>query len=306
MAALLAGFPHAGFAQNGAPSVQKGDTASETKGGELLASARSSWEQGSLEEAAVLYQSALDAGKLTADEWIEAHTHLGTVTFATGKLDQAKHHFAVAAMVDPNFLLPAEASRRANDFATAQRKAAEAGGKLDLILRPPGSATAGQPVRVDIRLKRDALTIVKKVELTIEAGKRRLGKQVLGAKPELELQVTAAAFPKNSQLQIIVRALDEHESTLVSRVANIAIEGGGPVLADPVTGLPKDPSTTKKGKGKSFWATPWPYIIGGTLLVSGGITLIVMTRFPDVDTQPIKIIGAPVSAGMAPRWAGGN
>ena len=95
---------------------------------------------------------------------------------------------------------------------------------------------------------------------------------------------------------MIVRCLDDHESTLVSRTANVAIEGGGAL--EPIV------TSSSQKKGESFWATPWPYVIAGTLLVSGGVTLIVMTHKPDVDTLPIKVIGAPLSAGSAAQWFG--
>ncbi len=270
------------------------------RGVELLLSARTAWEQGALEEAGALYRGALEAGKLTADEVIEAHSHLGTVAFSTGKFEQAKQHFMTASMVDPNFLLPAEANRRANDFATEQRNYARTVGKLDLMLRPPPSATPGKPVRVEVKIKREALTTLKKIELSLEMGKRRLARQVVDARPELTLQLTVETFPKNSQLQLIVRGLDDHESTLVTRTASVAIEGGAP-SESPLAGSPTRPSPAA---GKSFWATPWPYVIAGTLLVSGGVTLIVMTHHPDVDTLPIQINGAPLSPGAVRSFGG--
>jgi hypothetical protein len=270
------------------------------RGVELLTSARAAWEQGALEEAGVLYRGAIEAGKLTAEEVVEAHCHLGTVAFSTGKLDAAKQHFLTAAMVDPTFLLPAEANRRANEFAGEQRKVARALGKLDLTLRPPRSAVAGKPVRVEVKVKRETLTTLKKIELSLEVGKRRLARQVLDAKADVALQLTVDAFPRASLLQVIVRGLDDHESTLVTRTANVAIEGGGspsdPVIAEP---------SNHTSKGKGFWKTPWPYIIAGTLLVSGGVTLIILTRHPDVDTLPIHINSLAVSAGEA-RSLGGR
>jgi tetratricopeptide (TPR) repeat protein len=269
------------------------------RGVELLTSARAAWEQGALEEAGALYRSALEAGKLTVEEVLEAHTHLGTVAFSTGKFDQAKQHFLVAAMVDPNFLLPAEANRRANDFAGEQRKYARAVGKLDLSLRPPASASAGKPVRVEVRVRREALSTLKKIELSLEVGKRRLAQQILDAKSEVTMQVTVDAFPRSSQLQLIVRGLDDHESTLVTRTATLQLEASA--SSDGPSAQSPRPSTVS---GRSFWATPWPYIIAGTLLVSGGVTLIVMTHHPDVDTLPVQINGAAVKAGAARSFGG--
>ena len=95
-------------------------------------------------------------------------------------------------------------------------------------------------------------------------------------------------------LVVKVSALDAHGNRFAVTQQRVKVGGARPAPAlSPVLAKNEDPfaddkKPDDKDQKKGFWASPWPWAIGGAVLLGATIGTIAATRSPDTAT-----VGAP-------------
>jgi hypothetical protein len=253
-----------------------------------MAAAAEQWEQGALTEAAPLYQKALDQGGLSPGDVVIAYSRIGTVAAASGKREAALSAFRVAAVIDPAFVLPAESGPVAKKLYDEARKAAQKqGGKLEITAEAPDRGDAGKGFTVKAKLPEAFAPVVDKIGIDVRdtLSKTPAWKSDLPAMAEVSFDVPGKAVPGGSTIVVRVSALDQHGNRWATYETRMKIrEGKTDAVAEAAVPAETPDESGKKG---SFWSTPWPYAIGGAVVV-GAVATFLLTRPSSTVT-----VGAP-------------
>ena len=134
---------------NGAPSLER---------------ARSAWSQADFDVAATAYQEALERGGLTHDETVECYSHLGAARYIIGRKAEAAPAFRIAAALDPQFVVPPEAGKKAAAVADKERKQTLS---LKLDLTSPVKVDAGAAFAVGVTVESAQLALVSRIGLLV-------------------------------------------------------------------------------------------------------------------------------------------
>ena len=253
-----------------------------TRGVELLASARNAWAQGSLEEAEALFRNALEAGHLTPSEVVEATIYVATVEVAAGKVAPARDHFRLAALIDPAYSLPLEASKAAIAMATAEKKKAVPA-RFERAIRAPASVTLPGTITLEIPVSNDHATHVTSLWARAEVGKREVTRTQVPTESVTKIDLRIKEKLQAENVIVRVAGVDAHENHLVERDITIRISHSAGAV----------PVVVATGPKKSIWATPWPYLLGGVLFIGGGTALVIATRHDTVNTLPVRVEVTP-------------
>jgi hypothetical protein len=271
-------------------------------GAAALRQARAAWDKGSLKSAEPLYREALEKGGLAPSEVLEGYVRLGAIRAAAGKKQQAIAAFRAAAILDASFAVPAEAGRRGPALAAQARKDTAKIGSIKLKLEAPKDADAGKPFKVTVKLDAAHVPIVAKIGLVAKEG-TSAKEALLEAKADesVDLDVPSDLAVANASVLVRVDALDAHQNRLASVEEQVKV-GDAPAGPTPVVVAPT-PTPPSKGsgftptsadpapppdrdarKGRGFWASPWPYVIGGVALAGAGAAVYFGTR-PSQDVS---------------------
>ncbi len=95
----------------------------------------------------------------------------------------------------------------------------------------------------------------------------------------MKFDVPARMAMPGSELRVKLAGLDPHDNELVTTEGHVTIAQGtgaaGLVAVVPPPGESGDNQPKKKG---GFWSSPFPYIIGGLVLVGGVVGVYFATR----------------------------
>lgn len=259
-----------------------------------LAQAAAAWDNLDLTSAVPLYEKALDEGGLFPADVIVAYSRIGTVKAAMGKKDAALSAFRVAASLDPNFQLPAESGPKAKPlFEQARKEAQQRGGKLTVTSEVPEKVDAGDSFTVKGKLAEAFAPLVDKVGVEVKdtLGKGVAYQEAKGADAVVSFEIPAKVAIGGTTLLVRISALDPHGNRWAMQETRVKV---GPAAAPAVATGPtpegsedEDDENKPKKSSKSFFATPWPYVIGG-VIVAGAVTAFILTRPSDHAT-----VGAP-------------
>ena len=244
-------------------------TAHAAPGSAALTKARQAWDDGELDQAEKAYQDALDKGGLDRAATLESWVHLGAARAVLGNKNGALAAFRVALFIDDNFSVPAEAGKKAVAAAENARKHPGRIGMLHLSLNVPSDAPSGEPFAVNVLLDAGQAALLSRLSLHVRdvtTAKRYDYEEQPGT--VVHFRVPASMTLPNASLKVVVDALDAHDNELATAEEHVTIRGTP--IAEATHGRLGAHDELHKGGG--FWASPWPYLIGGALLAAGGAT----------------------------------
>ncbi len=280
-----------------AAAPARADTAAA--GGETLGRAREAWDKGDFDSSEPLYKEALDRGGLTAKEALDCYVHVGAARAVMGRKRDALVAFRRAALIDPRFVVPSEAGKRAVQLANQARREEAKIGPFHLKTDVPETVAAAKPFRVGASMDATHAALITKIGVFArDPGSDKTFEKSDVAATSMAWELPATIAIANATLTVRVDGLDAHDNRLVSVEKRVRVGPGAPepIAAAPVPTpktvpgpsaatqpLPKEVDTDKgeKKKGAGFWATPWPYVIGGVALAAGGAAVYLGTRPTD-------------------------
>jgi len=227
---------------NGAPSLDR---------------ARTAWSQADFDVAATAYQEALERGGLTRQETVECYSHLGAARYIIGRKVDAAPAFRVAAAIDPQFVVPPEAGKKAMAIAEKERKQTLS---LKLDLTSPVKVAANEAFTIGVTVESAQLALVSRIGLLVrDAATSKEYRFEEQPRADVRLHVPASMSASGATLDVSVRALDAHDNELAEQETRVVVGAAFAVAHD-------DAPQASGG----FWHTPWPYLIGTALLAAGG------------------------------------
>jgi hypothetical protein len=273
-----------------------------------LSRARGAWDRGEFDVAEPLYKEAVERGGLSPTETLDCLVHMGAARAVMGRKATALVAFRQAALLDPRFVVPREAGKKAVALANRARRDEARFGAFQLHPDVPETTAAAAPFRVAVTTDGTHAALISKVAVSArDAFTNKTFEATESAKTSVVFDIPATMSAPSSSLTVRFDALDAHDNRLVSIERKVKI--AGPVDAPPVTlvtapaatsappGEPKakaDPNAWAKpipparsekdrlaSKRGDFWSSPWPYVIGGVALAAGGAAIYLGTRPTD-------------------------
>ena len=289
---MMTGAASAG-AQSSAPPATAG-----AAGEDMYQRARATWARRKFAASEPLYKEALSLGQLPPDETLDCYIHLGAARAMMKKKEGALAAFREAALIDPKFAVPAEASKRALPLAARAKRDEAQIGPVSLTADAPDSSVVGSTIKVQANLDPAHAAIFARIGILA----RDLAADTVYSHSEpagtlVNFEVPANVATAKGTIIVRIAALDVHDNRLVSVERKVNIEAAAPPLSAPalaVTDLPKlkkadDVRREQDRKaGGGFWSTPWPYVVGGVALAAGGAAVFFATRSSDAVS-----VGAP-------------
>jgi hypothetical protein len=289
-AALGVGVEGVAQAQRKAPAKAE-DPAADT----TLVQAQKAWEEAELTRAADLYEQALKEGNLYPSDVLVAYARIGTVRAAMNQRNAALSAFRVAAALDPSFELPSEAGPKAKAlYKQARAEAEKQGGKLDITAEVPTQSAPGATFIVTAHVPEAFVPLIVDVGITVSdpsvsSSTVKPYKEKKPAATEVQFEVPGKVVVPGANLLVRVDALDGHGNRWASAQSRVKVDARKRAL-EPMPGdamVPGEDDHDGKKKSGGFWGGPWPWVIGGAVVV-GGVATYFMTRpTPDVA------VGAP-------------
>ena len=265
-------------------------------GAPFLAQASQKWDGGELDLALPLYEQALEAGGLGPQDVVLAYARVGTYQAALGKPDMALSYFRLCAAIDPGFKLPSESGPKAEQLYQKARTEADAiGGKLEVTVSAPTDVAKGTKFEVVARIPEGFAPLAEKVAIEVrEPVSGKVWRSSLPTEPELKFEVPPAIVAAGSTLSVRVLAVDSHQNRYASADTRVKVKGrAAPVTANAWGGVSPDDEDELPAKEDSspkawYFSGPWPYLLGGAVLVGGAIGVYAATRPSNEAT-----VGAP-------------
>ncbi len=244
-----------------------------------LGRGHAAWLRGDFEAAKDLFSAAVERGNLQRSELLDAYVSLGSAWTVLGQKDRALASYRNAAIIDEHFRVPDEAGKKAIQYAETARKQAGRIGQITLKVDHP---TFAPNTASDVTVKLDAgqSAFVAKVVLRAESGKETTEFEEPSA-TDLVFHLPASLI-QGETVALSLRGLDTHGSEL-AKYNETATVMGAVKRKSGSKGLGETPKkTADKDHGKSIWSTPWPYVIGGVVLVGAASTAVYFWKFAPV------------------------
>ena len=261
----------------GGPALAQKGGAKES----LLIQAATAWEDGDLPAAGELYGRAVKQGGLSPIDLLTAQVRMGTVYAAMRDESRALSAFRIASMIDPEFKLPSEAGRMAADLFKQARKDSEMyGGKIEIkIDLPTTSPKPNTKIFATATVTEAYVPMLNTIRITVQdpsvsTTTVKPWTQTKPAQSEVEFQIPAKVVTAEATLVVRVDAIDDDNNRWATDQARIRVQQGAPgasSLDEEVFG--SDDSDQDEGKkSKGFWRSPWPWVIGGVIIVGAAST----------------------------------
>lgn len=225
--------------------------------------AKAAWDRGEFEEAERDYRIMVERGGLGPDEILDAYVRLGSARAILGKNAQSVAAFRAAAVLDSEFRVPSDAGDKSAKLAASAKKDVAKIGSLELGGKFPSEVPASKAFTVSAELDQAHIAVVYR--LGVRVSDKLTGKSYAHEEPpakSVDFEVPLTMALSGASLTVRVDALDKFDNRLASveQVVHVMKEptSVGPVIA------PKP--------GKSFWATPWPWVAGGVMLAAGAFS----------------------------------
>jgi hypothetical protein len=263
----------------------------------LALQAAKAWDAAELNRASDLYEKALQEGGLYPSDVLVAYARIGTVQAAMGQTNAALSAFRVAAALDPAFELPSEAGPKArNLYKQARSDAMKQGGKLEVLVEVPSSSAPDTEFIVTAHVSEAFAPLIQDMGISVRdpsVGSMKAWTTTKPAASAVSFEVPAKAVIAGANLLVRVDALDAHGNRWASTEKRVKVDQSA-ATASPMGGgmnSSRHGEDRHKESGQGgFWATPWPWIIGGAI-VAGGVATYFLTRSPNEVTI------------QAPQWA---
>ncbi len=235
--------------------------------------ARNTWDRGDIGGSETAYKTAIENGELSPSEVVESYVRIGCSRVLLGKKEAAQNAFRAAAVLDPSFVVPSEAGQKANQVAALAKKDVAKFGGISLSVSAPATSPVGKPIAVGADLDHSHLTIVKRLAVIAREGTS--GKEYKHEEPTAEhvdFTIPAELAMPDASIVVRVDALDSYNNRIATQTSRVKAEGGDVKAAAGPTarGLSVAGAGQKPKESKSFWSTPWPYVIGGAVLAGAG------------------------------------
>jgi hypothetical protein len=262
-----------------------------------LARAREVWDRGEFDKAEPFYREAITKGGLGLVDVADCYIHIGAARTVmargyTKKQRPALEAFRQAALIDPDFVTPSEAGKKAALLAArARRDVAKRGlGRYAIDGSAPERVPANKPFGVDATLSAQNAARVQKVglvviDMTKDDHEYRAYED---AHIAVHFDVPADIAESNANLTVRFDALDLHDNRLASVERPVRVDAAPappppPIVAAKPVLPPKREEPKREGEksGGGFWSTAWPYVIGGVALAAGGAAVYFTTRPSD-------------------------
>ncbi|WP_394837851.1 hypothetical protein LVJ94_13145 [Pendulispora rubella] len=279
------------------------------RGGPALDRAQAAWGRGDFDVAEAQFAEALEQGGLPRKDLLKAHVYLGAARAVLGKRDRALAAFRIAATLDPSFKVPSEAGKKATLIADTARK--QHGQPVALQMEAPADTSVGRPFRVEVALSGAAGSqTITRVMLAVGEGPTASYRTEQAASAHIAFDVPGRIATDGAALSVRVSGLDARGNEWVSSESNVRVEseGQGPTPL-PLAAVPPPPSANEPAKSGfrvatapapkdnadhdskgGFWSSPWPYIIGGAVLVGAGAGAYFLLRpSDDVTVAPVQV-----------------
>jgi hypothetical protein len=262
--------------------------ASEARGAPSLDLARKAWAEGEFAKAESMYREALSRGGFEPKETLECWVYLGVTRAVLGKRDLAVSAFRQAAFIDPHFQIPSEGGKKAVHLATEVRTQQVGFGQLLPKLEAPFEVPPGAAFTVRVTMDPAHTALVTRLGLVVKDGTTGKSFQ-FEHEPEESVKFTvpqSMAVP-GSRLVVRVDALDASDNKLATTEARVGVKGaaaGAPIAS-------ASPSEKDGATKKGFWSSPWPWVVGGAVIVAAGATAIGVAAMPpnQVDVGAARI-----------------
>lgn len=270
-----------------AAAASQAQPPSPNSGAGALSRARAAWQKGDFDVAEPLYKDAIDAGGLGPDEIVDAWVHLGAARAVMGQPKPALEAFRHAAAIDPKFVVPSEAGKRAVQMAEVARREKARLGPMVLALSGdlPSTLKTGQGFGVDATLDGPHVPFVAKIGVVArDPLTQKSFADARQASTLVHFDVPGSIALPGASIVVRVDALDGHDNRLASFERRVQVEAVAVIAQrpEPAQGRDKDKGDNDKKKaGGGFWSSPWPYVIGGVVLAAGGGAAWYFTRSTD-------------------------
>ncbi len=262
----------------------------------LRQEADGAWTKGDFEDAERLYRILIERGGLDAKEVVVAYVRLGSARAILGKRKESIAAFRAAAVLDAKFAVPPEAGDKAVQYAQVARSDMSKIGPLVFDAQAPEKVDPGSSLAVRTTVDVPHVPMVARVAVIARVRPKgsRDGAPPDDAKPPKELKnseppgpsggtdVTLAPMPSEggTVLELEVHALDKFDNRLATVSRTVTVRSIAVAVVPP----------PRKKPGVSFWATPWPYVIGGVALAAGGASAYYFWLRP-TDTVTVGTVG---------------
>lgn len=285
----MTGLLSCAYARPAAAQPNGGPSTPGTTSSPAFEAANAAWERGAQAEAGASYEKAIETGGLGPVEVVIAYTRVGLTRAAAGKRDLALSAFRTASTIDPAFELPPDASPRAKPLYEQARKEAASRARLAAKVSAPDRVAQGKVFVVKTEVSDEAAAYIDKVEVEVVDTLAKKSCQTTNqpVAESLSFEVAAKCATAGTTLVAQVRLLDAKGNRWVTQDVRIAV-AAAEVEKKSALGAPVDEDAPPKKESKGFFSTPWPYVIGGGLLVAGGVSTFLLVRGNDRTT-----VGAP-------------
>jgi len=246
-----------------------------------LGRGHAAWLRGDFEAAKDLFAAAVERGNLQRSELLDAYVSLGSAWTVLGQKERALASYRNAAIIDEHFHVPDEAGKKAIQYAEVARKQAARIGQIALKV-DHGSFTPSSAADVTVKLDAGQSAFVAKIVLHAESGKETFDVEEPSA-TDLVFHLPGTLI-QGETVTLALRGLDTHGSELAKYNETATVVGATKRKGDS-KGLAEAPKgrSDKGSHGKSFWSTPWPYVIGGVVLVGAASTAVYFWKFAPVN-----------------------
>ncbi len=257
------------------------------RGEPVYARANSAWARGEFDVAEALYHEALEQGGLTRSETLHAYVYMASARAVQGKRDQAMSAFRQAVLIDPSFVLPSEAGKKAKALGEQVRARDGRNGPFVMTALIPTRASSGNPFAIGVQMDASRAALLTRVGLTVTSGMSGGAYQFAEDVPtptgentvKMKFDVPARMAMPGTEVHIKLAGLDPHDNELVTTEGHVTIaQGTGSAGIVAVAPTPDDSNNKHEKKKGGFWSSPFPYIIGGLILVGAGVGVYVATR----------------------------
>lgn len=264
-----------------------------------ISQATEAWELGKLPQAGKLYEAAIVGGGLTPTDTLAAFVRVGAWKASIGKADLALNSLRNAAIIDPEFQCPTLGGPRVKQLCDKAKKEAAGLEKLALAVEAPEGIKFEADLGLGATLPESLAPLFEAISLAVEdrpghvvhAEERPLGdlggSGAKGATARLDFKVPAAEITPGATLRVRVAVLDSQKNEWAR--ANATVRVAARTAPPPTTEAPPPPPPPPS---KGFWHGPWPYVVGGAILVSAAVTIAVAASSGGGDTVTLH----------APTW----
>lgn len=230
------------------------------------------WSKKDYQEAERLARRSIEDGNLSPREVVDSYVYLGSARAMQSKKAPAIAAFRAAGALDADFLLPADAGPKAVDFANTARSDVASLGSISFTAKVPKHLEPHTTFVVKATLDAAHLSLAKKMEMLARDGTSGKEHQEEAPQPaeNTEYTIPLDLTLPGSVIKVRIDVLDRFRNRLAS--VEETIEVGGKTTeagAAKPTSLDRLKEKDRKKKG-GFWSSPWPYIVGGSLLLAAG------------------------------------